>query len=414
MGEKSGKNTSSKRRFLSTSLAGLAAIACPNSALAQRSAAPSTYSPLIRITLATPIPFDKQIYISGTFNNWGLGTQAWPMSLLPDGSYAARLPDWVRGNYEFKFHLGDWAHEAVNAQGSKLGNFNATFSPRKAMFEYKLDGWLGINAWPKVGSTAPRGVALLSDDMRIPQLNRNRRIWVYLPPSYGEAGKRFPVIYMQDGQNIFDKATSFSGEWGVDETLDRLAAQGDSGAIVIAIDNGGSARREEYHAIDPQTGRPGQQDAYLQFIVSTLKPLVDRAFDTKPDRLNTAIMGASSGGTLALNAALKHPDVFGKAAMFSTPLWVAPRFETMIANSRAHRPDTKLWFTCGANEKIWDGEAGMFTKDLPALLDALVAAGFSRTSQLNASIDPDGLHNEAFWGRTFENAYKWLFSNAAA
>jgi predicted alpha/beta superfamily hydrolase len=336
---------------------------------------------------------------------------AWPMNLLPDGSYAARLPAWVRGNYEFKFHLGDWAHEAINARGSKMGNFSTNFSPRKAMFEYRIDGWLGINAWPKAGSTAPRGVSLLSDDMRIPQLGRNRRIWVYLPPDYGKTDKRYPVIYMQDGQNVFDKATSFAGEWGVDETLDRLGAQGDAGAIVIAIDNGGRTRNEEFHPIDPDTGRPGKADAYLEFIVQTLKPLVDRAFSTKPDRLNTAIMGASSGGTLALYGALKHPDVFGKAAMFSTPLWLAPRFDSMVATSNSYRPGTKLWFICGATERTGQDPAGIFARDQPALIDALATAGFSRSSQLNASIDPVGQHGETFWGRTFENAYKWLFAS---
>jgi predicted alpha/beta superfamily hydrolase len=399
----------SKRRFITTSLSGLATLACVDDALAQTPPPASTYAPVLRVMLAGPLPLDKQIFISGTFNNWALGPRAWPMTMLPDGSYAARLPEWVRGSHEFKFHLGDWGHEATTAQGSKMGNFNATFSPRKSSFEYKIDGWLGINAWPKPNSTAPRGVSLLSDDMRMPQLNRNRRIWVYLPPDYGAANKKYPVIYMQDGQNIFDRATSFAGEWGVDETLDRLARAGDSGAIVIGIDNGGQTRREEYHAIDPENGRPGKQDAYLQFIVSTLKPLVDRAFSTKPDRLNTAIMGSSSGGTLALNAAMKHPDVFGKAAMFSTPLWLAPRFETLITASNAYRPGTKLWFNCGAGEKIGEGAPGMFAKDQPALIDALVAAGFSRTTQLSATIDAEGQHNEAFWGRTFEDAYKFLF-----
>jgi predicted alpha/beta superfamily hydrolase len=400
---------------MATSVSGLAAIALTGPIAAQSTAQTAAtrpgYSPVLRVTLANPLPLDKTIYISGDFNSWGLGTTAWPMSLLPDGSYAARLPEWVRGNNEFKFHLGDWGHEAINARGSKLGNFNANFSPRKAMFEYRIDGWLGINAWPKVGSTAPRGVSLLSDDMGIPQLARNRRIWVYLPPDYGQPNKRYPVIYMQDGQNVFDKATSFAGEWGVDETLDRLGAQGDAGAIVIAIDNGGRTRNAEFHPIDPDTGRPGKADAYLDFIVQTLKPLVDRAFATKPDRLNTAIMGASSGGTLALYGALKHPDVFGKAAMFSTPLWLAPRFDVMVATSNSHRAGTKLWFICGATEKTGQDPAGIFARDQPQLIDALATAGFSRTSQLNATIDPQGQHNEQFWGRTFENAYKWLFAS---
>jgi predicted alpha/beta superfamily hydrolase len=403
----------SKRQFIATSLSGLVAGALGDQASAQNAAIPSsaTYSPIIRVTLASPLPLDKKIMMSGSFNSWGLGTQAWPMSMLPDGSYAARLPTWVRGSYEFKFHLGDWNTEALNARGSKMGNFSATFSPRKPMFDFRLDGWQGINAWPKPASTAPRGVSLLSDDMRIPQLNRNRRIWVYLPPSYGQPNKRFPVIYMHDGQNVFDKATSFAGEWGVDETLDRLAAAGDRGAIVIAINNGERTRDEEYHPINPNNGRPGQADAYLDFIVRTLKPLVDNAFDTKPDRLNTAIMGASSGASISLYAVLKYPDVFGKAALFSTPLWLAPRFDGMALTANAYRDGTKLWFTCGANEKIGNGPPGMFARDQPALIDALATAGFARATQLKATIDPEGQHDEAFWARTFEDAYKWLFQS---
>jgi predicted alpha/beta superfamily hydrolase len=368
------------------------------------------YSPAIRVMLATPLALDKALYLSGSFNGWGLGERAWKMTPLPDGSYAARLPDWVRGNYEFKFHLGDWSSEAVSARGAKLGNFNATFSPRKPMHEYTLAGFQGVPSWPLPNSTATPGVTILSNDMAMPQLNRTRRIWVYLPPGYGAAGKRYRVIYMHDGQNVFDRATSFAGEWGVDETLARLARDGDEGAIVVAINNGERNRSEEYHPINPDTGRQGRADDYLAFIVSTLKPRIDAVFATKPDRLNTAIMGASSGGSISLYAALKYPEVFGKAAMFSTPLWVTPRFDAMVATTNAHRPDTKLWFTCGAKEKIGQGPEGMFAADQPALIDALVAAGFSRTTQLKATIDPDGQHNEAFWGRTFEDAYKWLFS----
>lgn len=400
----------SKRQFIKATASGLIALGLSQTATAQTPAPSPAYGPLIRVKLIQPLPLDKTIFISGSFNQWGLGPKAWPMTILPDGSYGARLPIWVRRSHEFKFHLGDWAYEAVNEQGSKLGLFTYNFSPRKPIFECLIQGWQGITAWPNAGSTAPIGVSIFSDDMLMPQLNRRRRIWVYLPPDYGQTTKRYPVIYMHDGQNVFDKATSFVGEWGVDETLNRLAAQGDAGAIVIAIDNGGRNRDEEFHPIVPDTGLPGKADAYLEFIVTTLKPLVDSAFSTKSDRLNTAIMGASSGGTIALYGALKYPDIFGKAAMFSTPLWLAPRFDTMVASINAYRADTKLWFICSATEKVGTGQAGMFAKDQPALIDALAVAGFSRTTQLNASIDALGQHGETFWGPKFEDAYKWLFA----
>jgi predicted alpha/beta superfamily hydrolase len=399
----------SKRQFIATSVGGLIAMAATSRTTGQTAAPQGAYMPVLRVKLRTPLPLDKNIFISGDFNQWGLGTKAWPMNLLPDGSYAARLPEWVRGNNDFKFHLGDWSNEAVTARGAKMGNFNANFSPRKSTYEYTIEGWQGVAAWPKADSTAPIGVSIFSNDMRMPQLNRNRRIWVYLPPDYGKPNKRYPVIYMQDGQNVFDKATSFAGEWGVDETLNRLAGAGDAGAIVIAIDNGGRNRNEEFHPINPDNGRPGQADAYLDFIIKTLKPLVDSVFATKPDRLNTAIMGASSGGTIALYGALKYPDVFGKAALFSTPLWLAPRFDAMVPTVNAYREGAKMWFICGATERTGNDPAGIFARDQPAMITALGAAGFSLTTQIKAQIDPVGQHGETFWGAKFEDAYRWLF-----
>ena len=128
----------SRRVFVATSLAGLASIAASQTGKAQNNTPAAGYSPVLRVTLRTPIALDKSIFVSGSFNQWGLGDKAWPMTMLPDGSYAARLPTWVRGNYEFKFHLGGWESEAVSARGAKMGNFNATFGPRKSMFEYVI------------------------------------------------------------------------------------------------------------------------------------------------------------------------------------------------------------------------------------------------------------------------------------
>ncbi|NJR20549.1 MAG: phosphonate ABC transporter ATP-binding protein [Hyphomonadaceae bacterium] len=403
------RNGPSKRNVLFASLSGLAVAGLPNSNQAQPQATPNDYAPILRVTLATPLALDKNVHVSGSFNNWGIDDKAWKMTMLPDGSYAARLPAWVRGNYEFKFHLGNWATEAVTARGAKLGNLSANFSPRKPNYDFAIEGWQGVPAWPKANSTVAGTVVILSNDMAMPSLRRTRRIWAYLPPGYGQSDRRYPVIYMHDGQNVFDRATAFAGEWGVDETLERLAQAGDTGAIVIAINNGERDRNDEFHPSNPDTGRPGRADDYLTFIVSKLKPLVDATFATKPDRLNTAIMGASSGGTISLYAAMKYPDVFGKAAMFSTPLWLAPRFDAMVPDSNFYRPDTKLWFICGANESTRADPPGSFAKDQPALVEALTQAGFSLTTQIKATIDPAGEHNEQFWGRTFEDAYRWLF-----
>jgi predicted alpha/beta superfamily hydrolase len=218
------------------------------------------------------------------------------------------------------------------------------------------------------------------------------------------------VIYMQDGQNVFDKATSFSGEWGVDETLDRLHASGDEGCIVIAVDNGGRTRNAEYHPINPDTGRPGEADKYLAYLIDTLKPAVDATFRTKPEPENTIIMGASSGASLSLYAALKRPDVFGRAGLFSTPLWVEPRFDQMARTANAARATSRLYFCTGAKETVGTFPAGKFAADMPAMIAGLEAGGFKKDSQFKVTLPEDGQHNEAFWAREFEGAYRFLTS----
>jgi alpha-amylase len=170
-------------------------------------------------------------------------------------------------------------------------------------------------------STASASVSILSDTFAIPELGRTRRVWVYLPPGYAAARRRYAALYLQDGQNVFDAATSVAGEWGVDETLDSLRALGDSGVIVVAVDHGGTRRMDEYSPWrNPQYGG-GEGDRYAAFLVHTLKPYIDRHYRPLPDRLHTGVAGSSRGGLIALYAALQYPDVFGRVGVFS-PEWL--------------------------------------------------------------------------------------------
>ncbi len=138
-------------------------------------------------------------------------------------------------------------------------------------------------------------------------LPRTRRIWIYLPRSYAsDINRRYPVIYAHDAQNLFDSATSFSGEWGIDESLDNMPQE----LIVVGIDNGGAARMDELtpYANDKYGG--GQADDYLDFIVEKLRPYINSRFRTKPERENTAILGSSLGGLCSFYAAIRHEDIF--------------------------------------------------------------------------------------------------------
>ncbi|HSH02143.1 MAG TPA: alpha/beta hydrolase-fold protein [Anaerolineae bacterium] len=156
-----------------------------------------------------------------------------------------------------------------------------------------------------------------------PQLENHRDLLVYLPPSYKHSDKRYPVIYMHDGQNLFDAATSFSGEWQVDETMEMLAREGVE-AIVVGIPNAGRDRLDEYSPFhDKRIGAGGKGKKYIEFITETIKPHIDKSFRTNPERDATGILGSSMGGLISLYAFFAFPKTFGFTGVMSPSLWFA-------------------------------------------------------------------------------------------
>lgn len=259
-------------------------------------------------------------------------------------------------------------------------------------------------------SAASRGqVSVLEAALPIPQLGRTRTVRLYLPPSYAASRRRYRVLYMLDGQNLFDAATSFAGEWRVDEALDRLAPLegGRWESIVVGIDNGGLNRTAEYHPINPDTGQRGEADATVAFLADTLKPLVDRRLRTRTGPADTLILGASSGATLALHAGFTRPEVFGRIGAFSTPLWLEPQPLAEVARLRPRRAWSRVALVAGALERVGQAPPGIFARDLPAMKTALAAAGYREDQMLVRAI-ADGTHSEAFWGQMFEPVLRFL------
>ena len=169
---------------------------------------------------------------------------------------------------------------------------------------------------PSRPSTAQPNVHVLAP-MPIPGLDRERTIRIYLPPGYERSGRRYPVLYLHDGQNLFDAATSFIGEWEVDESLNRLAKKSGIELIAVGIDNGGDHRLQELAPLDNAKGLAPEGDPYLAFIVKIVKPYVDAHYRTKPDRADTAIGGSSLGALISHYALYRYPQTFGKALLFS-------------------------------------------------------------------------------------------------
>ena len=167
------------------------------------------------------------------------------------------------------------------------------------------------------------GNVLVAQNVLSPQLHNSRDIMVYLPPSYNQSSSRYPVLYMHDGQNLFDHATSFAGEWCVDDTLETLASTEGLEAIVVGIPNTGSSRLDEYSPFVDQAHGGGRGNLYIAFIANTLKPLIDKQFRTLPQRRKTGIMGSSMGGLISLYAFFRREDVFGFTGVMSPSLWFA-------------------------------------------------------------------------------------------
>jgi predicted alpha/beta superfamily hydrolase len=245
-------------------------------------------------------------------------------------------------------------------------------------------------------------------DFRSEVLGATRRVWVYLPPHYArEPERRFPVLYLQDGQNVFDGATAFLAgkEWEVDETVERLSTEGRiAPLIVVAVDNGGDRRAFEYLPTrDRRVGDGGGAALYARMLVEELKPWVDRTYRARPDRESTGIGGSSFGGVLALHAGLAHPEVFSRIAALSTSAWVDDRLLERFVDALPAKPDTRIWTDIGTRE------ASSAVSDARALRDALVRKGWREGVDLRHVEVEGAVHDETAWAKRVPEVLEFLF-----
>jgi len=256
------------------------------------------------------------------------------------------------------------------------------------------------NTVPMKKSTASRNVHIIDTAFRIPQLNRTRRIWIYLPEVYEkEASRRFPVLYMHDGQNLFDDATSFVGEWGVDEYLDSLKA---GQCIVVGIDNGGEHRITELNPYDhPKYGK-GEGKKYLEFIVKTLKPFIDKNYRTLKDKENTAIAGSSMGGLISMYAVLQYPKVFGKAGVFSPSFWITDNKIFDEIKKKGTKVNSFIYLYGGKQE------GGQMVLDM---VKAIETFPLQSKVKIVSAVREEGQHNEARWRLEFPLFYRALLGD---
>jgi len=350
--------------------------------------------------LPASTPPEDSIYIAGDFNGWNPGDTLYVMHKNGEGKWEITLPAQPDlTNISYKFTRGSWTTVEKGASGEEIPNRAFTYG-NGDIVHIIIYNWADNGSG---GSTAAANVIVMSTNFYMPQLDRHRRIWLYFPPGYETSGLNYPVLYMHDGQNLFDASTAFAGEWEVDETLNSLAEQGYHVPLVVGIDNGNGDRIGEYTPwANPDYGG-GDGEKYIQFIVETLKPYIDQHYRTLPDRENTGLMGSSLGGLISHYGGLAYQDIFSKAGLFSPSYWFSDSIWA-FTNQTGKLDDMRFYQLCGTNEST--GEVG----DVQRMNDSLVSIGFPQENVFNKIVQ-DGQHNEQLWREGFGEAYLWLFKS---
>ncbi|MFZ1141009.1 MAG: alpha/beta hydrolase-fold protein [Candidatus Sulfotelmatobacter sp.] len=265
-------------------------------------------------------------------------------------------------------------------------------------------------------------VQAATGDLRLHKLRsrvfRNTRfLRVWLPPGYDDpanAGRYYPVLYLNDGQNLFEAATSFTGvEWQVDETSDRLIREGVvPPMMIVGMDNGGKDRLREYmphRSLQPMMLRV-QGSRYPNFLMKEVMPFVERNYRVAAGAENTGLGGSSLGALIALYTAALRPDVIGRALIESPSLWASNR--QMIRESREiRRWPQRVFLATGTAEAGQADRDQSMVDDVRELGAILRRAGLDNT-RLRLVIDEGGSHHEAAWARRFPEALAFLFGKA--
>jgi predicted alpha/beta superfamily hydrolase len=232
---------------------------------------------------------------------------------------------------------------------------------------------------------------------------------VYTPPGFEDDSGTYPVLYLQDGQNLFDPSTAFGGQdWGVHTTADALIHEGAIKPLIVAgIANAGEFRIDEYTpSKDRHLGSGGKAWRYARMLIEDLKPFIDAKYPTVTDASGTGLGGSSLGGLVSLYIGLYHPDVFGKLAIMSPSVWWGNRsiIETVLAHDVQDR--SRIWLDIGTNE----GEKPQKTlEDVRILRDALVQKGWQEGSDL-CYVEAEGAtHSEASWRERVGPMLRFLF-----
>ncbi len=264
-----------------------------------------------------------------------------------------------------------------------------------------------------------------------------RDISIWLPPTYGtDPGRRYPVLYLHDGQNLFDPRTSYvpGRTWRAHSTADRLTReQLIEPLILVGVANAGHHRMDEYTPSRDWRHGGGKGPLYARLLVDELKPLIDSSFRTRPGPQDTGLAGSSLGGLISLAIGLDYPQVFGKLGVLSPSVWwnrrdiltrigpensqrprILPPFRRFNASPRPvsvfneERPRPRIWLDMGL------GEGLRHLRECDQLNQPQLTRGWQDEVDLRYLRVPGGVHDEDAWARRFDRVLRWLFASTEA
>lgn len=346
---------------------------------------------------------NDDIYVTGNFNDWKPGEAAYKLKPFGGGRRVIVIKDVAAGNYAFKFTRGNFDRVETEADGRDINDRIIEVVDKDVSIEITIKGWKdNYPDKPKPYTASPQ-VKIIDTAFLMPQLNRKRRIWIYLPKSYSSSNKTYPVLYMNDGQNLFNEQTALFGEWCVDETIDSIIKNGGKECIIVGIDNGGEKRLNEYAPYPFENNKikyTAEGKLYIDFLANTLKPFIDKKYRTKNNAENTFIAGSSMGAVISLYAILKYPKIFGGCGVFSPAFWTS---KDLFVDAATFKNESlfKIYFYSGKKE------GSQVADEMNKMADV-----FSNKVNIKMyrTVTEFGEHNEKSWKREFGAFYSWILN----
>lgn len=343
-------------------------------------------------------PLKEDIYLAGTFNNWQPNHSKYKLNRLSTNIFKLNI-DLPQGDYQYKFTRGAWSNVETGTNNGFMPNRNLKIlTNNKQTHLIKINGWNDFSGDHSVTGN----VFIINTNFPYPQFNTTKTIWIYLPPDYFTSLKSYSVLYMHDAQNLFDKATSFVGEWGLDEIMENNFLSGKKNSIIVGLET-------KLERIDELTPHPNQNygggkgEKYVEFLINFVKPFIDQNFRTKPNREDTGLAGSSLGGLMTFYAGFKNQNIFSKLGIFSPSFWFNETiFNIFDSNNLIKFNDTKFYFVCGEME----GSSTMVS-NMQKMIDKLVQNDYKNVKY---NTRPYGTHSEWFWNKEFPEAFEWLFN----